>query len=65
MPSSVGIVIPRRLSGVASGMSAGIELMRDAIVREVLVPPLLPLFLGVFVRFTTPEGQRNRTGPGN
>ena len=46
-------------------MHAGIEPMRDAIVWEVLVPQLLPLFLGVFVRFATPEGLLNRTGLGN
>ena len=57
MPSSVGIVIPRRLSGVASGMPAGIERMHGAIGWEVLVPLLLPSFLDVFVQFALTERQ--------
>ena len=65
MPSSVGIVIPRRLFGVARGMHAGIELMHGGIGWAVLGLPLLTLFLDAFARFTIAEGWLNRTELGN
>lgn len=65
MPSLAEIVILRRLSGVASGMPAGIERMHGGIGWAVLGLPLLMLFLDACARFTITAGQRNQTGLGN
>src|SRR5258707_4569115 len=48
MPSQVGIVIPRLLSGAGSGMHAGIEPMHDGIVWEALGLLRLASFLHGF-----------------
>ena len=65
MLSLDGIAIRRRLSGVESGMHAGIERMHGGIVWEVLGLQLLTLSLDVFAQFVTTEGLLNRTGLDN
>ena len=65
MLSLAGIVIPRRLSGVVSGMPAEIERMPGDTGWAVLGRPLLTLFLDAFARYTLTAGRLSRTGLGN